>query len=336
MEDCRSVSGYLRWRKMQYSLNWRAMAVLKDLADMSLLTPTSADYFESCLKKKPCIEAMLENDPFPDADVRFMTDGTARTSPASLLSSSAFRKSNKPVCVVVGVPNHVAAAIMWPYFLSRRRGGNKHDNKGGAVGDCVYERVEYFDSRGFNADKRHLKRIKAFFKQTASTADFVLANPDVDFQLADNDVCCQTWIYYFMYMRLAQRHDAKTICRAIQALRPAQRLDEVRKFQTWLFDGLQLVLEDRIDQKDVAEAVQQHKQSDVLQTGKPKQGQDEELVLHTEQPSPTRRCQPPARARDCKQINAGVTDEPDSVQKVHAFTVVNSHAYLLPRNQALE
>lgn len=346
MEDCNSASGYLRWRRMQFSLNWRAMAVLKNVADMSLLATTSPEYYKSCLKKKPCFESMMEDDPLPDADVRFMTNGTTRTSPASLLFASGKTRHvvniKQPFCVVVGVPNHVAVAIMWP--LRQRRQcrvqscvNDTNNDKNGSFE--VFESVEYFDSRGFNADKRHLRRVEAFFKKTTGTARFVCANPDVDFQLADNDVCCHTWIYYFIYMRLAHHHDAKTICSAIHALRPAQRLDEVRRFQAWLLDGLQLTL----DERDVANDVQGNG-DDVLV--KSAQQQQQQGCIST--PSTQPLCKPSKQSGTAAEVAAksredssqpkrkrldqlGVAAEPDSIKKVRAFTVVNSHSYLLPQ-----
>ena len=360
--------------------------MLKNVADMSLLAPTSTEYYKSCLEKKPCFESMMEDDPLPDADVRFMTNGATRTSPASLFFTSGTKKRRsvnrqQPFCVVVGIPNHVAVAIMWPLpnrHHDRRfrvhshaaANTNKEQRHSAAQLDAtnnnnennendddnveLYERVEYFDSRGFNADKQQLRRVKAFFEKTAGAAKFVYANPDVDFQLADNDVCCHTWIYYFIYMRLAHHHDAKTICDAIHALRPAQRLDEVRRFQAWLFDGLQLtldqceVVEDDVQGKDDAPVVQAAQQQQVC-TSKSK---TQETLKPSKQPYytaavaaakkeaqgssavPQKQGQIPSQTtRLCHQNNqlGGIAAEPDSIEKVRAFTVTNSHSYILPQ-----
>lgn len=214
--------GYQRWRKMQYSMNWRMMIILRGLAKMSLLRLTDP---ASTLKGKTVVE-IADGDPNPDADVKFMEDGSHRLAPDSILHSYD-AKDTVPSCILLGCPGHISIGILWP-----------HKGKRKAF-------IEHFDSRGINESIQagggsflFLPNMRTFFKNQFGIDKLKTVN-NVDFQEVELDVYCQTWIFYFVYMRLIHKHSAARIRTCIDMLTATQKLDEIKRFQHWLLEGVE-------------------------------------------------------------------------------------------------
>jgi hypothetical protein len=205
------MAGYQQWRKMQYSMNWRMLLLLRGVANMSLLRLTDADVQ---LAGKDVVE-IADGDPNPDADVKFMANGAHRVAPDSILrfygpgegggdgdgkqstatSSSATAMSGSsattvdptlPWCLLIGCPGHISIGILWP-----ERG------KRAAF-------VEHFDSRGINESIKagggsysSLPHIREYFQAKHGVTKLKSVNA-VDFQEKELDVYCQTWIFYFV------------------------------------------------------------------------------------------------------------------------------------------
>lgn len=215
---------------------------------MSLLRLTDPDIE---LEGKDIIE-IADGDPNPDADVKFMGDGSHRVAPDSILhsykstaeekeeeeadSSSTTSPSRKqqqrqqPWCLLLGCPGHISIGLLWPQKGKRK------------------PRIEHFDSRGINESIQagggsflSLPHMKAFFeKEYGIAASRFKSVNAVDFQEVELDVYCQTWIFYFAYMRLVQRHSAVKICLCIDAMSETQKLDEIKRFQHWLLETLEV------------------------------------------------------------------------------------------------
>ena len=161
--------GYQRWRKMQYSMNWRMILLLRGVAKMSLLRLTDPSVK---LKGNDVVE-IADQDPNPDADVKFMESGAHRVAPDSILHSyddESAATEGQPWCLLLGCPGHISIGILWP-----RKGKRK-----------AY--VEHFDSRGINESIKagggsflSLPHMKKYFRDTHSINKFKSVNA-VDFQ----------------------------------------------------------------------------------------------------------------------------------------------------------
>jgi hypothetical protein len=295
--------GYQRWRLMQYELNWRMVVLLRSVARMSLLPLSGGDV----LLEGSTVEEIADRDPNPDADVKFMGDGTYRVAPASILrelmpkqgggggsggataaaSTAATTtttinddgdadengKPRKPMpwCVLIGSPGHISIGILWPAGnvttttttpKAKTKAKSKAKTKAKttinaktttaataaetpvAGGPFAGGRLEHFDSRGINESIKagggsylSLPHIRQYFKQQHSVATLRSVNY-VDFQEVELDVYCQTWIFYFVYMRLVHKHSANKVVQCIDALSNADKLVEVKRFQHWLLNEL--------------------------------------------------------------------------------------------------
>ena len=236
-ETMSPMIGYRRWRKMQFSMNWRMILLLRGVAKMSLLRLTDPNIE---LQGKDIIE-IADGDPNPDADVKFMSDGSHRVAPDSILHSysstitDAEDRTNSQArkqawCLLLGCPGHISIGLLWPQNGKRK------------------PRIEHFDSRGINESIQagggsflSLPHMKAFFeKEHGIAASRFKSVNAVDFQEVELDVYCQTWIFYFAYMRLVQRHSAAKICLCIDAMGETQKLDEIKRFQHWLLETLEI------------------------------------------------------------------------------------------------
>eukprot|EP00941_MAST-03F_sp_MAST-3F-sp1_P002937 g2937.t1 len=104
------LTGYLRWREMQLTLNEQMLRIFRGVADLSLLkgsTEKELLQLEALIKREEKIgmrvkkeasnlkdtylhggsklEFFLNNDENPDADVKFYVDNTRRVSPHSII-----------------------------------------------------------------------------------------------------------------------------------------------------------------------------------------------------------------------------------------------------------
>ena len=50
------------------------------------------------------------------------------------------------------------------------------------------------------------------------------------------DIYCNTWIYYWCYLRLILQKSPKRIISNIEKMNSQERLTEIQRFQTWLYD----------------------------------------------------------------------------------------------------
>ena len=233
------LAGYLQWREMQLFMNEQMKSVLMNVATVSILPASGQSELEK-LKCPNTIQAYADNDVCHDADVKFFLDGTHRIHPNSLFCSTpplpagaggpttgpaapnapASQQSGLehglPAVVLVGSDLHISVALVGE--------GGKH--------------VEFFDSKGGNVSVR---QIRAFF-HSRGCAKFLMINR-VNFQEDGNcaeeaglDIYCNTWIYYWCYLRLVRKKKAKDIVSNIDKMNSKERLEEIQKFQTWLYD----------------------------------------------------------------------------------------------------
>jgi hypothetical protein len=127
-------------------------------------------------------------------------------------------KMDRPCIILVGSDLHISVAIVSEH--------GKH--------------VEFFDSKGGNVS---LDDIKSFFKSMGPPGTtFCMANK-VNWQEDGNsaveeglDIYCNTWIYYWCYLRLVCQKSISSVVENIGNMNSRERLVEIQRFQTWLYD----------------------------------------------------------------------------------------------------
>lgn len=215
---------------MQLVMNIKMKEILQGGADLSILHKSQTyDWNPRTL------DELVENDPNPDADVRFFETSKNKSpiiSPFSFLNHEEKKKktSKKKVVIkqemaniqlaLVGTYQHICICLI-------------HRNE---------RRIEFFDSRGPNFD---LKQIKSFFAARFEGFTFENANPDFDIQAEDagapqadekaRDIFCHTWIYLYSYRRIILQQDSMDILRSLVLLTASERLAEIKRFQEWLY-----------------------------------------------------------------------------------------------------
>eukprot|EP00940_MAST-03C_sp_MAST-3C-sp2_P000106 g106.t1 len=213
-------AGYSRWRDMQLFMNVKMSRILSKKADISILHKSqSYDWNPKTL------DELTENDPNPDADIRFFDSSKSKPpiiSPFSFLSDAYVKKEeNRAVqLALVGTYQHICICL-----IHRKE-----------------KVIEFFDSRGPNAEYEQIKR---FFMQRFDGFSFENANPDFDIQAEDHqakqaderarDIFCHTWIYLYSYRRLILNEDTMTILKSLVLLSANERLAEIKRFQEWLY-----------------------------------------------------------------------------------------------------
>jgi hypothetical protein len=223
------MSSYVDWRKMQYSMNWRMLLLLRGVANMSLLRLTDPDV---PLQGKDIVE-IADNDPNPDADVKFMATGAYRVAPDSILrfygGGGAPQGDGGDDGKISSTSSTSSGST--DARASSRAGGTGGDNSAAAAVDPVLPwclligcpghisigilwpqrgkraaYVEHFDSRGINESLKagggsytSLPHIREYFRTTHGVGKLASVNA-VDFQEVELDVFCQTWIFYFVWV----------------------------------------------------------------------------------------------------------------------------------------
>ena len=216
-KHCGMRAGYSKWRDMQLYMNIKMKKILLGRADLSVLHKSQKyDWNPKSL------DELLENDPNPDADVRFFDSSKNKPpiiSQFSLLRKPEIRKE-KVQLVLVGTYQHICICLV------------NHE----------FKTVEFFDSRGYNSE---LKQIQTFFSDRFEGYTFKNANPDFDIQAEDEDspqadekardIFCHTWIYLYSYRRLLLKQSSLEILRSLVLLNATERLSEIKRFQEWLY-----------------------------------------------------------------------------------------------------
>lgn len=202
---------------MQLYMNIKMKKILLQRADVSILHKSQTyDWNPKSL------DELLENDPNPDADVRFFD--TSKNKPPIISQFSLLRKpeerKEKIQLVLVGTYQHICICFV------------NHEMKS----------MEFFDSRGYNSE---LEQIKTFFESRFEEYTFKNANPDFDIQAEDEDrpqaeekardIFCHTWIYLYSYRRFVLKQDSEDILKSLVLLTATERLTEVKRFQEWLY-----------------------------------------------------------------------------------------------------
>lgn len=233
-------------------MNTQMQGILHGHAHVSTLPSSTATQLKM-LKCEDTIKAFADNDLFHDADVKFFLDGSYRVHPhSSFLSSQAeviaasqvtpdkkatscvksefnpHCDDNKPIILLVGSDLHISIAILY--------------NTNPVFNQCEtpkHTRVEFFDCRGSNVS---LSSIKQFFSSVVKCKSFHLINK-LNFQEDGKcdgeeglDIYCNTWIYYWVYLRIVRKISPKDIVSQIEIMNSNERLAEIDRFQRYLYD----------------------------------------------------------------------------------------------------
>ena len=179
------------------------------------------------------------NEPSPDAQtcqVEFIPEPT----------------NNKPIILLVGSDLHISIAILYNSNLpamvtttcSERNNENNHNKFSSSMNNATSTKnkttkVEFFDCRGSNIS---LEKIKDFFRMQVNCKTFSLINK-LNFQEDGNcagdeglDIYCNTWIYYWVYLRIIHQISAQRIVNNIKVMNSKERLEEIDRFQCYLYD----------------------------------------------------------------------------------------------------
>ena len=216
-KHCGMRAGYSRWRDMQLYMNIKMKKMLLGRADVSILHKS-----EKYDWNPKSLDELLENDPNPDADVRFFD--TSKNKPPIISQFSLLRNpemiKERVQLVLVGTYQHICICLV------------NHE----------FKNVEFFDSRGYNSE---LKQIQTFFSVRFVGYTFNNANPDFDIQAEDEDspqadekardIFCHTWIYLYSYRRLLLKQTSIEILKSLVLLNATERLAEIKRFQEWLY-----------------------------------------------------------------------------------------------------
>jgi hypothetical protein len=173
-------------------------------------------------------------------------DTTGNVS-ASQIKYTPEHSNNKPVILLIGSDLHISIAILYNSNLPKNfpvgtkygksSAKSKFNNSSNITSKST--KVEFFDCRGSNVSLSHIKN---FFQIIVSCKSFHLINK-VNFQEDGNcsgdeglDIYCNTWIYYWVYLRLVHQISANKIIKNIESMNSKERLEEIDRFQRYLYD----------------------------------------------------------------------------------------------------
>lgn len=143
---------------------------------------------------------------------------TRSTRPRPEVALAQFCGTKKPwVLIKIIQPGHITVAL-----INRKS-----------------KTIEWFDPSGqYKRDPRTQEteysmwvyNLELLFDNMLPGYKFIVVNKAQTHQSHEFDLYCQTWIYWYVFMRLVAGHNRRQIMQALQQDTPAQRVERIRNF----------------------------------------------------------------------------------------------------------